>query len=225
MPLLSFTDFEAYADALAGVDGLMRVTGPVGRAWTLDILDAGDVTAMLGVDGAPALYNGLSQPGRYVVHISLPGSDAFMQGSATADDQFVWFAPGVEVHGFTRTQSKFIALDLDTTAVVQRAREVAELFDDHIDRTYAVNVGRVEMAPVITLVTRALAIHRQTPACSTSPACAGRSVARSSTRCCAAWCWPTPKPCGAPQGGRHCRATKSSVSAWTTSTRASGGRR
>jgi AraC family ethanolamine operon transcriptional activator len=163
MPLLSFTDFEAYADALAGVDGLMRVTGPVGRAWTLDILDAGDVTAMLGVDGAPALYNGLSQPGRYVVHISLPGSDAFMQGSATADDQFVWFAPGVEVHGFTRRQSQFLALDMDAAAVVQRAREVAGLFDDHIDRTYAVNVGGAEMAPIITLVTRALAIHRQTP--------------------------------------------------------------
>lgn len=86
-----------------------------------------------------------------------------MQGHSTSDDQFIWFAPGGEVHGFTRRMSRFLALDMDAAAVVQRAREVAELFDDHIDRTYAVNAGRAEVTPLITLVTRAMAIHREAP--------------------------------------------------------------
>lgn len=163
MALLSFADFDAYSDALSGVDGVFRVIGPGQRDWTLDVLDAGELTATLGQDGAPALYNGISHPGRYFAYISLPGSDAVMQGQASSDAQFIWYAPSGEVHGFTRKASRFLALDMDAAAVVQRAREVAELFDDHIERTYPVNVGRANVTPIITLVTRALAINRESP--------------------------------------------------------------
>ncbi|WP_312325428.1 helix-turn-helix domain-containing protein [Stenotrophomonas sp.] len=163
MPLLRFTDFEAYTDALAGVDGVMRVVGPGKGEWTLELLDAGDVVAMLGSDGAPVLYNGLNQQDRYLVYISLPGSDAAMQGQETSDEQFIWYPPGGEVHGYSRKSSRFIALSMDVAAVVQRAREVAGLFDHHVARVTPVNIGRVEVTEIITLVTRALTIDRDNP--------------------------------------------------------------
>lgn len=163
MPLLRFTDFEAYTDALAGVDGVMRVVGPGKGEWTLELLDAGDVVAMLGSDGAPVLYNGLNQQDRYLVYISLPGSDAAMQGQETSEEQFIWYPPGGEVHGYSRKSSRFIALSMDVAAVVQRAREVAGLFDHHVARVTPVNIGRVEVTEIITLVTRALMIDRDNP--------------------------------------------------------------
>ncbi len=169
MVQLKFTDFQAYADAVAGVDGDMRVTGPGRGEWTLDVLDAGDLIAMLGQDGAPVLYSGISHAGRYGAYISLPGSDAAMHGHPASDELFIWYAPGSEVHGYTRKASRFIALDLDADAVVRRAREVAGLFEEHIDRTYPVIVGRREVAPIIAMVTRALAIDREHPALFTAP--------------------------------------------------------
>lgn len=164
MVQLKFTDFEAYAKAVAGVDGDIRVIGQDRGGWTLDVLDAGELNAMLGREGAPVLYSGTNHAGRYGAYISLPGSDACMQGQQATDDQFIWYAPGSDVHGYTRRPSRFIGLDLDGTAVVRRAREVAGLFEEHIERTYPVVVGRSEIAPIIGMVTRALAVHRETPA-------------------------------------------------------------
>ncbi|WP_315386766.1 helix-turn-helix domain-containing protein [uncultured Stenotrophomonas sp.] len=169
MPLLRFTDFEAYTDALAGVDGVMRVVGPGRAEWTLELLDAGEVVAMLGSDGAPVLYNGLNQQDRYLVYISLSGSDAAMQGLDTSDEQFIWYPPGAEVHGYSRRSSRFIALSMEVAAVVQRARAVAGLFDDHVACITPVNIGRVEVTQIITLVTRALKIDRDAPSLFEAP--------------------------------------------------------
>lgn len=163
MPLQRFNDFEAYTDALAGVDGVMRLVGPGRGEWTLELLDAGDVVAMLGSDGAPVLFNGLNEHHRYLAYVSLPGSDAAMQGQETSDEQFIWYPPGGEVHGYSGRPSRFIALSMDVVAVVQRAREVAGLFDDHIARITPVNIGREEVTAIITLVTRALVIDRDDP--------------------------------------------------------------
>jgi AraC family ethanolamine operon transcriptional activator len=163
MAILTFTDFEAYADSVAGVEGQMRVTGRGQGDWTLELLDAGDVIAMLGVDGAPMLYRGLSDAGRYHAYITLPGSDAYMQGHQATDEVFIWFAPGTEVHGVTRVASRFIVLDLAAGAVIARASEVAGLVDGRLDRTHPVRVGREEINQLITLVVRALKIYRRRP--------------------------------------------------------------
>lgn len=158
MPLLKLNDFDVYADAFAGVDGILRVSGPGQGAWTMQTLDAGDVIVSLGKDGAAVLYNGLNHPDRYMAYISLPGSDAAMQGQEATDEQFIWFPPLAEIHGHTRKPSNFLGLSMDAPAVVQRAREVAGLFDDHVARVTTVNIGRVEVAAITTLVTRALMI-------------------------------------------------------------------
>lgn len=163
MAILTFNDFEAYADSVAGVDGQMRVTGRGHGDWTLEVVDAGDVIAMLGVDGAPMMYRGLSHAGRYHAYITLPGSEAYMQGHHATDELFIWFAPGTEVHGVTRVTSRFIALDLAAGAVQARASEVSGLVDGRLDRTHAVLVGREEISQLIALVVRALKIHRRRP--------------------------------------------------------------
>ncbi len=125
MPLLRFIDFEAYSDAFVGVDGIMRVIGPGKEEWALDMLDAGEVVVSVGNDGAPALYNGLNHADRYLAYVSLPGSDAALQGQDTCDEQFIWFPPSAEIHGRTRKISRFLGISMDAGAVVQRAREVA----------------------------------------------------------------------------------------------------
>jgi AraC family ethanolamine operon transcriptional activator len=169
MPLLRFTDFEAYADAFSGVDGVLRVFAPGKSEWILQTLDAGDVIASIGRDGAPVLYNGQNDADRYVAYVSLAGSDAAMQGQETSDAQFIWFPPRAEIHGHTRTPSRFLGLSMDAAAVVQRAREVAGLFDDHVARITPVNIGRVEVGAIVTLVTRALKIDREDPALFEAP--------------------------------------------------------
>jgi AraC family ethanolamine operon transcriptional activator len=163
MAILTFNDFEAYADAVAGVDGQMRVTGRGNGDWALELLDAGDVIAMLGSDGAPMLYRGLSHAGRYHAYITLPGSDAYMQGHAATDELFIWFAPGTEVHAVTRVASRFIALDLSATAVLAHASGMAGLVDGRLDRTHPVLVGREQIQQLITLMMRALKVNQRRP--------------------------------------------------------------
>lgn len=163
MPLLRFKDFEAYADAFAGVDGILRALAPNQAEWILHMLDAGEVTASMGRDGAPGVYNGLNHADRYLAYIALPGSDTAMQGQDTSEDLFVWFPPLAEIHGHTRRISRFMGLSMDAGAVVQRAREVAGLFDEHVARTHVVNIGRVEVAEIVNLVTRALVIDLEDP--------------------------------------------------------------
>jgi len=169
MPLLRFTDFEAYSDAFVGVDGFMRVIGPRRRVWALDLLDAGEVVVSVGSDGAPALYNGLNHLDRYLAYVALPGSDAAMQGQETSDEQFIWFPPGAEIHGRTRKVSRFLGISMDAGAVVQRAREVAGLFDEHVALIQPINIGRVEVTAIITLATRALMINHEDPALFEAP--------------------------------------------------------
>lgn len=163
MAILTFDDFEAYADAVTGVDGQMRVTGRGNGDWMLELLDAGDVVAMRGMDGAPMLYRGLSHAGCYHAYITLPGSEAYMQGHRVTDELLIWFAPGTEVHAVTRVASGFIALELAAGAVLARASEVAGLVDGRLDRTHPVRVGREEIIQLTTLVARAMKIHRRRP--------------------------------------------------------------
>ena len=163
MPLLRFIDFEAYSDAFVGVDGIMRVIGPGKEEWALDMLDAGEVVVSVGNDGAPALYNGLNHADRYLAYVSLPGSDAALQGQDTCDEQFIWFPPSAEIHGRTRKISRFLGISMDAGAVVQRAREVAGLFDDHVAGIQPVNIGRLEVTAIVTLATRALMVNREDP--------------------------------------------------------------
>lgn len=170
MAILTFNDFEAYADAVAGVDGHMRVTGYGNGDWALELLDAGDVIAMLGSDGAPMLYRGLSHAGRYHAYFTLPGSDAYMQGHPATDEVFIWFAPGTEVHAVTRVASRFIALDLSATAVLAHASGMAGLVDGRLDRTHPVMVGRDQIEQLITLMMRAFKINQRRPELFTVPA-------------------------------------------------------
>lgn len=138
----------------------MRMIGPGKGEWSLDALDAGDLVAMLGQDGAPVLFQGMSRLGRYFAYVSLPGSDTAMQGQASGDDRLAWYAPGTEVHGFSRRISRFLAIDLAAAAVVQRAREAAGLVEEHIQRSHPVVVGRDAIAALVSPIMRAIAINR-----------------------------------------------------------------
>lgn len=167
---LKFADFEQYVDAVAGVEGCMRVIGPGKGEWSLDVLDTGELIAMLGHDGAPVLFRGVSRTGRYFAYVSLPGSDTAMQGQASGEDRFFWYAPDTEVHGFSRNVSRYLAIEMDTAAVVQRARETAGLVEEHLQRTRPVVIGREAVAALVAPITRAIAINRADPRVFEAPA-------------------------------------------------------
>ena len=162
MPSLTFPDFEAYSNAVKGVDGEMRVTGRSDAAWVLNTLEIGDVSVLHGMDGAPVTYRGALHASRFGVYLSLPGSDTELEGEQVGDDGYIWMAPRQEMQGFTRVPARFLGVDLAEARVLGQAVRMG-LDTQALYRTTHVRANPQLVAEVVAMTQRAFEVHAENP--------------------------------------------------------------
>ena len=162
MASLIFPEFDAYADAIPGVDGQMRMAGRAVHAWALDSLDLGAVIVLHGRDGAPVLYQGVNHPDSFGAYFSLPGTETRLNGGDLTDSTFGWFPPGGEIYGHTRLPARFIAMDLHAPFVRSHAG-ADERVHKALGRSAVLPTERTAVAALMQLATRAFAAQQRDP--------------------------------------------------------------
>lgn len=169
MPSLTFPDFEAYSNAVNGIDGEMRVTGRSDAAWVLNTLEIGDIGVLHGMDGASVTYRGALHAARFGVYLSLPGSDTELEGEQVGDDGYIWMAPRQEMQGFTRVPARFLGVDLAEARVLGQAVRMG-LDTQALYRTTHVRSNPQAVAEVVALIQRAFDVHADNPDAFAEPA-------------------------------------------------------
>ncbi|WP_185750260.1 hypothetical protein [Stenotrophomonas sp. 278] len=195
MPSLTFPDFEAYSNAVKGVDGEMRVTGRSDAAWVMNTLEIGDVSVLHGMDGAPVTYRGALHAAHFGVYLSLPGSDTELEGERVSDDGYIWMAPRQEMQGFTRVPARFLGVDMAEARVLGQAVRMG-LDTQALYRTTHVRSNPQAVGEVVALTQRASRCMQRTRTRSPNRRLRRRLQRRS------------PPPCCSASRGRHARRSQ-----------------
>jgi len=120
VPRLACSEFDAFEEAVQGVQGRYLLTGRAVQDWRLRIVDLDEVVLMLGQDGAGNLYHGSSLPGRTTVFIARTASEAIaVDGCEMGRESLAWLAPEKEFHIRASGVTRWFAVNIATTRVAR----------------------------------------------------------------------------------------------------------
>jgi AraC family ethanolamine operon transcriptional activator len=118
VPRLAWSEFDAFEEALRGVQGRYLLTRRAVQDWRLRIVDLGDITLMLGQDGAGNLYHGTSLPDRVTVFIALTASETVaVDGCEMGRESIAWFVPEKEFHIRASGVTRWLAVSIAASRV------------------------------------------------------------------------------------------------------------
>ncbi len=112
--MLVCDDFDAFVEALPGLDGRYLLRSPQSRDWWLRAIDFGGISITTGQEGAARIYDGASQ--RDSCHAFLlregAGQEARVDGRPIDARTIAWTAPGSAFHTTTSRPVRWLNITM-----------------------------------------------------------------------------------------------------------------
>lgn len=104
------TEFEAFEDALQGVDGRYLLSARPREPWRLRITEFDGLCVMAGRDGGANIYQASLAAGCYALLLSRSRVPLALNGEWLAPGTAAWLVPGAEFHMRVRAAAPWLAI-------------------------------------------------------------------------------------------------------------------
>jgi AraC family transcriptional regulator, ethanolamine operon transcriptional activator len=164
MTRLTCTEFDAFEEALYGVQGRYVLRTRQQRDWRLRIVDLDGIALMAGREGAGTVYNGIGLPGTFNLFVPLSAHEFTVVDGVRFDRRKIgWMAPNVMFHIDAGRPGSWLTVAMSCEIVLDWARTHADEFDFSLLSRNLVRHASTGLLPLIRLAYRLFQIDAKSP--------------------------------------------------------------
>jgi AraC family ethanolamine operon transcriptional activator len=187
MSRLAFRDFDAYLDALHGVQGRYVPTMRSVRAWQLHTLDLGAVAVMSGQGGAGNIFHGALLPEWAAVIVPLSRPEVIVvDGHRLARHHVAWVAPGREFQFRAFQPTRWMSVNIHRDVLRSHHDDGEHALPKAFEQNHACVASPQAVIDLVSLARRAFRIQAAMPGALDADAARdnlGESFVENALRC------------------------------------------
>lgn len=164
MVQLVCAEFDAFEEALYGVQGHYVLRSRQQREWRLNVVDLGDVVLMSGSEGAGTVYTGTGLPGYFNIFVPLTGHETtVVDGHLFDRSKIGWMVPDAMFHIDAKCPASWLTVAMSCERIMRWAEVRHDEFDFSLLQHNLVSNARRSLGPLIWLARRLFNIEATTP--------------------------------------------------------------